>query len=262
MVKVKLPFRRKQFTELTDSRWEIIKELIDNGRKRKNCLRTIVNAILKVTRTGCQWRNLDEKYPPWQSVYYYFRKWQRDGTWFSVIKLLVQKEREKQGRNKEASACAVDSQSVKVGTFINLENGFDGHKKIKGRKRHLAVDVLGLPLAFFVSAANQTDGIAGIELFPQLDKISNRLELIRADKAYNGYFKECANWCQYTVDTSQKPPSEKGFVPQTGRWQVERSFGWFNFFRRLSKDYEKTPQSSVTFMQLAFIDIILSRFPN
>ena len=262
MVKVKLPFRRKQFTELTDSHWEIIKELIDNGRKRKNCLRTIVNAILKITRTGCQWRNLDEKYPPWQSVYYYFRKWQKDGTWFNVITLLVQKERKKQGRNKEASACAVDSQSIKIGTFISIENGFDGNKKIKGRKRHLAVDVLGLPLAFFVSAANKNDGIMGIELFPQLDQVSKRLQLIRADKAYNGYFTECAQICKYTVETSQKPPSEKGFVPQTGRWQVERSFGWFNFFRRLSKDYEKTPQSSVTFMQLAFIDIILSRFPN
>jgi len=102
----------------------------------------------------------------------------------------------------------------------------------------------------------------GIELFPQLDQVSKRLQLIRADKTYNGYFTEYAQICKYTVETSQKPPSEKGFVPQTGRWQVERSFGWFNFFRRLSKDYEKTPQSSITFMQLTFIDIILSRFSN
>ena len=95
MVKIKLLFRRKRFIELTNSQWEIIKELVDNGRKRKNCLRTIINAILKITRTGCQWRNLDTKYPSWQSVYYYFRKWQKDGTWFNVITLLVQKERKK-----------------------------------------------------------------------------------------------------------------------------------------------------------------------
>jgi len=260
MEKTKLPFRRKQFTELTNSEWQIIENLFENNRKRKYDLREILNAILKLTRTGCQWRNLDEKYPPWQSVYYYFRKWQKDGTWTSVITLLVQLEREKHGRHKEASMAAIDSQSVKIGSFISIETGFDGFKKTNGRKRHIAVDILGLPLAFFVSAANAFDGIAGIELFPQLDKVSSRLDLLRTDGAYKGFFTECAGWCNYTVETTQKPPSTAGFVPQTGRWQVERAFGWFNFFRRLSRDWEKTVESSVAFMQIAFIDIILSRF--
>lgn len=252
-------FRCTRFTELTNSQWQIIKKLVDNGRKRKHNLRTIFDAILKQARTGCQWRNMDEKYPPWESVYYYFRKWQKDGTWTSVTTLLVQLERVRQGRYKEASMCAIDSQSVKISSFISIETGIDGHKRINDRKRHIAVDILELPLAFFVSSAQVYDGIAGIELFPQLDLVSKRLNLIRVDGTYKGSFVENTGYCNYTVEAVKKPKSKTGFVPQTGRWQVERAFGWFNFFRRLSKDYEKTVESSVSFMQIAFIDIILSR---
>lgn len=259
MVVNRSAFRRQRFTELTNSQWEIIKELLDNGRKRKYCLRTIINAILKLTRTGTQWRNLDEIYPPWESVYYYFRKWQNDGTWSSILIYLVQKERIRQGREATPSRVAVDSQSVKIGTLISIDTGIDGHKKINGRKRHLAVDILGLPIAMHVSAANIHDTEAGIELLWQLDEASDRLELICGDKAYRGYFSTCAEYYKWKVEVTQKPESQKGFVPQSGRWQVERSFAWFNFFRRLAKDYEKTTESSVAFMQTAFIDIILSR---
>ena len=259
MVVNRSTFRRQRFTKLTDSQWEFIKELLDNGRKRTYCLRTIIDAILKVTRTGTQWRNMDESYPPWQSVYYYFRKWQKDATWSKVLTYLVQKERVRQGRKAGASRVAVDSQSVKIGTLISFETGIDGNKKINGRKRHLAVDALGLPLALHVSAANIHDTDAGIDLLWQLEIASDRLELICGDKAYRGYFSTCAEYYKWKVEISQKPESQKGFVPQSGRWQVERSFAWFNFFRRLAKDYEKTVQSSVAFMQTAFIDIILSR---
>lgn len=252
-------FRRQRFTKLTNSQWEIIKELVDNGRKRKYCLRTIIDAILKVTRTGTQWRNLDDTYPPWASVYYYFRKWQKDGTWSLVLSYLVHKERVRQERFGQPSRAAVDSQSVKKGSFISIETGFDGGKKVNGRKRHLAVDSLGLPLAMHVSAANIHDGEAGIELLWQLDEVSKRLQIIYGDNHYRGYFEECADIYNWKVHISQKPESSRGFVPQTGRWQVERSFGWFNFFRRLTRDYEKTVESSVAFMQTAFIDIILSR---
>ena len=262
MVVKRSPFRRQQFTELTNSQWEIIKELLDSGRKRKYCLRTIINAILKVTRTGSQWRNIDSRYPPWQSVYYYFRKWQKDGTWSTLLAYLVRKERLRQEREATASRTAIDSQSVKIGTLISIETGIDGNKNINGRKRHLAVDSLGLPLALHVSAANIHDTTAGIELLWQLEQASDRLELICADKAYRGYFSTCAGYYKWKVEISQKPPSQKGFVPKSGRWQVERSFAWFNFFRRLSRDFEKTTLSSVTFMQTAFIDIILSRLAN
>lgn len=259
----KLKFRRSKFTELTNSQWQDIKKFFDLGRKRKNDLREIVNAILKVTRTGTQWRNMDGKYPAWQSVYYYFRKWKNDGTWSSILSYLVEKERLRNGRKAKASVCAVDSQSVKIGSFISVETtGFDGGKMIKGRKRHLAVDVLGLPLAMHVSPANVHDGQEGIELLWQLEQASDRMELIRADGHYKGTFTECADYYNWKVEVTKKPESQQGFVPQTQRWQVERSFAWFNFFRRLSRDFEKTAESSVTFMQLAFIDIILARLHN
>ena len=198
-------------------------------------------------------------YPPWQLVYYYFRKWQKDGTSSKVLAVLVAKEGQRQQRQKQASVTAVDSQSVKKGSLISIDTGVDGAKLVNGRKRHLAVDTLGLPLALHVSSAHVQDGQAGIELLWQLEQASEKLQLIRVDHAYCGYFEDCAHFYQWQVEISQKPQSPKGFVPRKGRWQVERSFAWFNFFRRLSKDYEKTTASSLCFMQLAFIDIILNR---
>ena len=265
MVIVKLKFRRQRFTKLTNSQWQVIEQMVEDGRKRKYSLRSVVNALLKISRTGVQWRNLEEEpthYPPWKVLYYYFRKWQKNGVFSSILAFLVQKERLRQGRSQQASAAAVDSQSVKKGSLISLDTGIDGNKKINGRKRHLAVDALGLPLALHVSAANEPDGQQGIELLWQLEKASDHLQLIRADQAYQGYFVECADYYNWKVEITQKPESQQGFIPQTGRWQVERSFAWFNFFRRLSKEYEKTVESSVAFMQLAFIDIILARNPK
>lgn len=259
MARVKLPFRRTRFTNLTDSQWQVIKELVDDGRKRKTCLRTIVNAILKLDRTGCQWRNMDEKWPPWQTVYYYFRKWKRNGTWALILMQLVVNERLASGRRTSPSACAIDSQSVKKGPLVSVETGVDGGKLVNGRKRHLVVDALGLPIAAHVSAANVHDGKAGIELLWQIDEFSAEMKLVRGDHAYGGEFRECAAIYKWEVETTQRPETTKGFVPQMGRWQVERSFAWLNYFRRLSKDYEKTPESALAFVQIAFIDIILSR---
>lgn len=261
MVKVKLPFRRQRFTKLTDSQWQSIKNIFDTVRKRKHCLRMVVNAILRINRTGCQWRNLQSSLP-WQSVYYYFHKWKRDGTWAGVLAQLAQNERLRQDKLPTPSACAIDSQSVRKGAFVSLDSGFDGGKLVNGRKRHLVVDSLGLPIAIFVSSANMHDGTAGVELLWQMDLASKRLQIIRADSVYGGYFKACAALYKWEVQIAQKPQSEKGFVPQPGRWQVERSFAWLNFFRRLSRDYEKTVASSVAFLQITFIDIILARIPN
>jgi putative transposase len=259
MSKKKLKFKRQRFCELTTAHWQVIKELVDNGRKRKYHLLAVVNAILRITRTGLQWRNLEGDYPPWPVVYYYFRKWQADGTWAKVLVALVRKERKRQGRDEQASAVAIDSQSVKKASFIRLDTGIDGGKRINGRKRHLAVDTLGLPLALYVSSAQEQDGQAGVELLWQLEKATQRLKLIRADHSYQGYFEKCAGFYDWLVEITQKPESQQGFVPQKGRWQVERSFAWLNFFRRLSKDYEKTTASSLCFLQLAFIDLILAK---
>lgn len=255
----KFNFRTKQFTDLSDSQWQDIAIFFEDQRKRKYSLRKIFDAIRYVTRTGCQWRNLDKSYPAWQIVYYYFCKWKETGKIEAALTYLVEKERISQGRNGKATACAIDSQSVKKGALVSLDCGIDGGKQTNGRKRHIVVDTLGLPLAIYVSAANVHDSIAAIELLPLLNKTSKDLKLMRADKAYRGDFEMWAKYCKITVEISQKPPTEKGFVPQTGRWQVERSFAWLNNFRRLSKDYEKTTGSSAAFIQIAYSDIILAR---
>jgi putative transposase len=259
MEKTKLAFTTSAFTELTDAQWAKIQPFVETGRKIRKDLRQIVNCILKVSRTGCQWRNIDDKYGPWESNYYYFGKWKKDGTIGSILSQFVEDERLRQGKAAHATAAAIDSQSVKATSFISLDKGIDGNKKINGRKRNIVVDTLGLPLAIHVCAANIHDGVAGIELLPILEKTAPKLSLIRADNAYKGTFTEAASWYHYTVEVTQKPPSEQGFVPQTGRWQVERSFAWQNFYRRLAKDYEKTIESSVAFIQLAFIAIILAK---
>lgn len=130
MAKVKLKFKVTQFTELTDAQWAIVKKIVDTGRKIHKDLRTIVNCIFKVTRTGCQWRNIDEKYGPWQSIYYYFRKWTKNGILGDILSQLVQKERIRQGREAQATAGAIDSQSVKKVGLIHLDTGIDGNKKL------------------------------------------------------------------------------------------------------------------------------------
>lgn len=250
-----------KFSELTDYQWEVIKKYFCAHRPRIHALRTIVNAILWVTRGGNQWRNLESKYPPWESVYYYFNQWRKNGLLDQVLSDLVRRERNRQGTDPEPSTLAVDSQSVKGSNFLDSQTtGLDGGKKINGRKRHIAVDKFGLPLAIKVTPANVHDGEAGIELLPQIEANTQRIKLIRADKSYGGTFKEIVTtYYKWEVETSQKPPSEKGFIPQEGRWQVERTFGWLNNFRRLTRDYEKIPQSHATFMKIAFITIILNR---
>ena len=250
-----------KFTELTDSQWEVIEKFVSHHKPRKHSLRTMVNAILWITRTGCQWRNMESKYPAWESVYYYFSIWTKNGTWNNMLRQLVQLERKRQGREAKPSMVSIDSQSVKsVGFIPEKTKGVDGGKKIKGRKRHIIVDALGLLLAIFVSRADMHDGEGGVEILWQLDEQSERLALIRGDGSYGGMFKEMAEGIYgWQVETTQRPPSEKGFVPQKGRWPVERSFGWLNFFRRLAKDWEKTTESAQSFVQLAFITVILNR---
>ena len=250
-----------KFTELTDSQWEVIEKKLEGHRPRKHELRVIVNAILWITRTGSQWRNLESKYPPWQSVYYYFWVWSKSGLWSELLADLVKRERKRVDREELPSRLAIDSQSVKISNFIDEDTvGVDGAKKIKGRKRHLVVDSLGLAIAVYISPANVHDSQGGIDLLWLVEPFADRLKLIVGDQAYRGEFKDIAEQVyKWPVDTSQKPPGGQGFVPMKGRWQVERSFGWLNFFRRLAREYEKTAISSKAFVQLAFITIILNR---
>lgn len=250
-----------QYTELTDSQWEVMKDVLPVQRKRKYNLRDVVNAIFWIHRVGSQWRNLPSKFPPWKSVYYYFRRWSIDGTWDLLNSWLVELERLNCERELEASLICIDSQSVKAGPFISKDKGIDGNKKINGRKRHILVDTLGLILGVIISAANKADGAMGCELLKKSAAKFGRLKKILADGVYGGVFAEFArSELGIEVEISSRPPTSKGFVPIKKRWVNERTFGWFNFFRRLDKDHEKTTISSKSMILLVNIQVIVHRY--
>ena len=250
-----------QQNALTDFQWQIMEHFLKDNNPKALSLRSVTDAILWITRTGVQWRNLDNRFPNWQSVYYYFRKWKNNGTFQLIMRCLSAIDRLINAREEYPSLLAVDSQSVKLAPFINIARGIDGGKKINGRKRSIAVDIEGRFFSVHVGPANQHDGEAGLELLPDFEEINSRLQLIKADGSYGGLFAESAKIFGWKTDTTQNPPSkDKGFVPQKCRWQVERSFGWLNFYRRLSKDYERDPKSEESFIALAYCNMILARF--
>lgn len=260
---------QEKFSDLTDSEWEVIKEIIDNQRKSKHDKRVILNALLWLLTTGSQWRNMESKYPPWQTIYYHFRQWKKRGIIEELLDFLAVRERKKAGRASLPSVLAIDSQSVKIVQFTSDEKGIDGNKKVNGRKRHLAVDCLGIPWAVHVTAANVADTIAGYGLAAKLKGKSCRLHTLKADQGYKDTFvAQIQTEYGWKVEIVQKPESVKGFVPVGGRWVVERSEpatsvhrlgGWLNFKRRLSRDFEKSTESSEAMLQLAFIDTLLKR---
>ena len=249
-----------QFQELTDSQWEVIKDLFPEQKKCKLSLRIVLDAIFWILRTGSQWRNMDSKFPTWSSVYYHFRKWKNDGRFEKMNNMLNEMERIAQERQARPSMVSVDSQSVKIAPLIKQDKGIDGGKKVNGRKRHIITDTLGLVWGVLVTAANLNDGKQGIILFGKIKDQLIRLKKVLADGTYKGSFEDFVKEVSDAeVEISSRPPTQKGFVPIKFRWTVERSFGWFNFFRRLSKDYEKNVESSVAWIFLANSKIILNR---
>ena len=219
----------------------------------------VVNAILYVARTGTQWRNIDSMYlMHLPIILYYYYRWQSNGVWDKVLSSLIEAFRKESGEEPKPSRVALDSQSVKSVPFVSKDKGIDGNKYINGRKRHIAVDKHGLPLAVAVTAANIHDSKAGWELLWQLEG-NERLELVCLDNAYRGEFLETLELYGWRGEIAQKPEGKIGFIPQKGRWQVERSIAWMSFYRRLSKDYEKTTTSAVAFIQIAFINMILAK---
>jgi putative transposase len=257
-------FKVKRFEPLTGHQWAQIKDLLEvkslTGRPRTVNLRHVVDGLRHLVRTGCQWRNANIRYESPSVLRYYFDKWKRDGTWSKVLQKLVSLRREQLGRYLKPSLGAIDSQSVKIVPFTSADTGIDGNKKINGRKRHIIVDSQGLPLAIRVTAANLYDGMAGLSLIDDLKKDYQTVTYITADGTYKKTFEDKAKENGIKVEITQKPESQQGFVPQKNRWQVERSFSWLNFYRRLSKDYEKTTSSAESMIKIAFISMILNHF--
>ena len=249
------------YKRLTDSQWEVIKEILPMQRKRKHSIREILDAILWVLRLGSQWRNLPDSFPKWQLVYYYFHKWQADGTLKRLNWQLNIKERQRPGKPATPSLLSIDSQSVKVAPFIRQDTGVDGNKKLNGRKRHVITDTLGLIWGVVVHAANLADGTMAQRVVDPLLGYLDRMKKILADEAYKKVFGEWVrgNMLGVELEITANPPHTQGFVPVQWRWVSERSFGMFNFFRRLDKDHEKTTNSAEAWILWHNCQLILNR---
>lgn len=248
-------------TDLTDSAWQVIQEILVDKRKRKYSLRIIFNALLYVTKTGCQWRQMPNDLPPWPLCYYYFWKWRNDGTWERLNKELVGRRRKKAKREASPSVGIIDSQSIKCSEWGVVPKGFDGHKKVNGRKRHIVVDTLGLVLVVVVHAANEHDSPAARSVLTCLaGQGYERLSKILADSAYG---KKLARWVKKTLGyilEVVKVSELGGFQVVPMRWKVERTFAWMNWSRRLSKDYECGVRTHESFVYLSNINRMLKHF--
>ncbi len=251
-------------SDLSDFQWSLVENYFSPsrlGRPSIHSRRTIVNAILYILKTGCQWSMLPRDFPPKSTVYDYFQKWLKSGLWALVNAALTRLARRASGRKSSPSLIIIDSQSVKGSQGKQLGKGFDGHKKVNGRKRHLVVDVLGLVLACVITPANVHDSQAcelAIERAHQHHAL-DRLSLLIADKGYRGDNEHLIP-LRFDIDLqiSSKPNAE-GFEPKPKRWIVERSNAWMSALRRTKCDYEVTTGSSEAWAYIANIKTALGK---
>ena len=249
---------------LSDSQWEGIKNFLNPERKRKIDLRRVVDAIRYIVRGGIQWRALPECYPKWKSVYYYFSKWEADGTIMRINTWVNGQDRKKEDREGKPSLILIDSQSVKLAPMIKQDRGYDGNKKANGRKRQFLVDSGGRIWDACVHAANIYDA-DGASLFIDPLRMAywdERCKKVLTDTHYRGTFsimladeKEGKIAFEVSAKLSDKP----GFEVLPIRWVVERTISWTNFYRRLAKDFERTVENSAAWVIWANISLMLNR---
>jgi transposase len=264
--------RRRYPSDLSDARWELVEPVLtawrserrgrglDIGRPPNHDLRSLLDAILYVNRTGIPWRYLPHDYPHWNTVYAYFARWQAEGVFDQLNSLLRRKVRQREGREAEPTACVIDSQSIKTSTNVPAtDQGIDAGKKIVGRKRSIVIDTVGLLLAVLVTAASVQDSIAGQTL---IEKVAAEHPTVRktwVDGGYRQHLVEHAATLGIDMHIVRRDPATRGFSVLPRRWTVERTLGWLMNHRRLARDYEAHPHRSEAMIHLAMINLMTRR---
>ncbi|MFE5550014.1 IS5 family transposase [Streptomyces sp. NPDC056534] len=264
--------RRPYPSDLSDARWALVEPTLTAwrneraaralafGRPPEHDLRDLLDAILYVDRTGIPWRYLPHDYPPHQTVYACFARWQNDGVFTQLNGLLRRLVRDAEGRGAEPAACIVGSRSVKTSTSVpRASQGIDPAKKIIGRKRSIVTDTIGLLMAVLVTAASVQDGTAGRHLLTQIASDHPTVTKAWADMGYKNAVVEHGAALGIDVDIVRRDPATKGFVVQPRRWVVERTLGWLMNHRRLARDYEALPARSEAMIHVAMISLMTRR---
>lgn len=264
--------RRTYRTDLSDARWALIEPMLSAWRAARvglgispiqHDLREIVNAILYVNRTGIAWEYLPHDFPPYKTVHGYFAVWEKEGVTEAIHDALRGKVRRAAGRDAEPTAVILDAQSVKTSSNVpEHEQGIDAGKKVKGRKRHIATDVLGLLLVVFVTAASVQDTVGGRAVVQQVADKHPTVSVAWVDSGYKKSVIDTGAAYGIDVQVVTKDSQQRGFTPQRKRWAVERTFGWLMLHRRLARDYETNSQRSRAMIHWAMIDNMSRRLTD